>query len=217
MSIQQTYGQQMEQGQKYFHVYCQQRFNFLLRCLRFDMSDREERKKIDHLAPIWEISEMFVENCKNKYSEYCTVDESPVPFQGRCPFRQFMQNKTAKYRIKAFCLVDSTMFYTSQMEIYARKQPEVPYKLSNSSADVVKRLTQPISHTGRNVTFDNWFKRVTLAEEIMKEHKITIVGTIRKKTRGEHLQNSSTVNKEKKNPASLHSEMELLYHISLRR
>jgi hypothetical protein len=91
-----------------------------------------------------------------------------------------MHNKPAKYGIKVSCLVDSRMFYTSQMEIYARKQPEGPYKLSNSPADLVKRLIQTISHTGRNVTFDNWFSSVTLAEGILKEHKITIFGTVRK-------------------------------------
>ena len=69
------------------------------------------------------------------------------------------------------------------MEIYAGKQPEGSYKLSNSPADIVKRLIQPISHRGRNVTFDNWFTSVTLAEEILKEHKITIFGTIRKNKR----------------------------------
>ena len=180
MSIQQTYGQRMEQGQKYFH---EQRFKFLLRCLRFDnKSDREKRKKTDRLAPIREVFEMFADNCRNNYSisKYCKIDESLVPFQGRRPFRQFMQNKPAKYVIKVFCLVDSRMFYTSQMEIYAGKHPEGPYNLSNSLADVVKRLIQPISLTGRNVTFDNWFTSVTLAEEILKQHKITIVGTIRK-------------------------------------
>ena len=37
-------------------VLSEQRFKFLLRCLRFDKkSDREERKNIDHLAPIREI------------------------------------------------------------------------------------------------------------------------------------------------------------------
>ena len=37
-------------------VLLEQRFKFLLRCLRFDnKSDREEGKKIDHLAPIWGI------------------------------------------------------------------------------------------------------------------------------------------------------------------
>ena len=57
MSIQQSYGQRMEQGQKYFH---EQILKFLLRCLRFDSkSDREERKKNDRLAPIWEVFEMF--------------------------------------------------------------------------------------------------------------------------------------------------------------
>jgi hypothetical protein len=87
-----------------------------------------------------------------------------------------------------------------------------PYKLSNSPADLVKRLIQPISHTGRNVTYDNWFRSVTLAEEILKEHKITIVGTIRKNKR-EIPPELSTLKKEKKNPASSHSETELLYHI----
>ena len=61
--------------------------------------------------------------------------ESLVPFRGRRPFRQFMQNKP-KYGIKVFCLVDSRMFYTSQMEIYAEKNPEGPYNLSNSPADL---------------------------------------------------------------------------------
>ena len=80
-------------------VLSEQRFKFLLRCLRFNKSDREERKKINRLAPIWEIFEMFAENCRNNYriSEYCTIDESLVPFRRRCPFRQFMQKKPAKY------------------------------------------------------------------------------------------------------------------------
>ena len=86
----------------------------------------------------------------------------------------------SRLRVKVFCLVDSRMFYTSQMEIYPGKQPEGSYKLSNSPSDVVKRLIQPISHRGRKKTFDNWFTSVTLAEEILKEHKITIFGTIRK-------------------------------------
>ena len=94
-----------------------------------------------------------------------------------------MQNKPAKYGIKVFCLVDSRMFHTSQMEIYARKQPEDPFKPSNSPADLVKRLTQTISHTGRNVTFDSWFRSVTLVDKVLKEHKITIFGTIRKDKR----------------------------------
>ena len=84
------------------------------------------------------------------------------------------------------------------MEIYAGKQLEGPYKLSNSPADVVKRLIQPISHRGRNVTFDNWFTSVTLAEEILKEHKITTVGTIRKNKREIHPEFTNTTEREEK-------------------
>jgi hypothetical protein len=70
------------------------------------------------------------------------------------------------------------------MQIYSRKQPGGPYKLSYSPADLVKRLIQLISHAGRNVTFDNWFRNVTLAEEILKKNKITIVGNKKKKKEG---------------------------------
>ena len=50
------------------------RFNFLINCLRFDdKSTRLERKKTDPFAPIREILENFIQNCKACYnpSEIC--------------------------------------------------------------------------------------------------------------------------------------------------
>ncbi|KAJ0171538.1 hypothetical protein K1T71_013088 [Dendrolimus kikuchii] len=42
------------------------------------------------------------------------------------------------------------------LQLYAGKQPEGPYQLSNAASDVVKRLITPISGTGRNLTIVNW-------------------------------------------------------------
>ncbi|XP_015376737.1 PREDICTED: uncharacterized protein LOC107171020 [Diuraphis noxia] len=59
-------------------VMSKKRFLFLISCLRFDNSDtRTERKENDPLAPISEIFNEFIENCKLNYSlsSCVTVDE----------------------------------------------------------------------------------------------------------------------------------------------
>ena len=45
--------------------------------------------------------------------------------------------------------------YTFNLEIYAGKQPDGPYKVSNKPADVVKSLVEPINATVRNIGADN--------------------------------------------------------------
>lgn len=162
------------------------RFYFLLRALRFDdIRTREERKSIDNLAPIREIFEQFVQNCQAHYTpgEYLTIDEMLDAFRGRCKFRQYIKSKPARYGIKIFAMCDARVFYTSNLEIYAGKQPDGPYKVDNSAASVVKRLSTPISGTGRNITVDNYFTSVPLATELLQEHKLTLVGTLRKDKR----------------------------------
>lgn len=162
------------------------RFQFLLRALRFDdLDDREERKKHDKLAPIRKFFDGFVERCKANYAvcEFVTIDEMLEPFRGRCGFRQYMPNKPAKYGLKIFALVDSRSFYTYNLEVYVGTQPDGPYKVDNSASAIVQRLVQPISGTGRNVTVDNWFTSIPLALDLLRKHKLTITGTIRKNKR----------------------------------
>lgn len=67
------------------------------------------------------------------------------------------------------------------VEIYPGKQPnEGPYNLDNSGlAVVVQRLCEPIYNTGRNVTTDNWYTSVSLAEALLQKG-LTTIGTIRK-------------------------------------
>lgn len=161
------------------------RFLFLLRSLRFDNKDnRLDRKLEDKLAPIREILDEFVKNCLKNYSpgDCITIDETLVPFRGRCSFIQYIPNKPAKYGIKIFTLCDSKMFYVSNFEVYCGKQPPGRYELSNSPTDIVIRLVEPFKNKNRNLTTDNWYTSYPLAQKLLQKN-ITLVGTLKKNKR----------------------------------
>ncbi|XP_050063261.1 piggyBac transposable element-derived protein 4-like [Aphis gossypii] len=163
----------------------EKRFRFLVRCLRFDdVRDRAARKQFDKLAPIRDIFTLMVDNFQKYFcaSEYLTIDEQLLAFRGKCPFRQYIPSKPAKYGIKTFALVDPKTVYTLNLETYLGTQPDGPYKISNASRDVVLRLVEPIVGTNRNITGDNWFTSIPLITSL-KEKKLTYVGTIRKNKR----------------------------------
>ncbi|XP_030758010.1 piggyBac transposable element-derived protein 3-like [Sitophilus oryzae] len=164
-------------------VMSERRFHIILRAIRFDDSDtREERRDIDNLAPIRELFEHINQRCSACYTVgiFTTIDEMLEGFRGRCKFRQYIANKPAKYGIKIYSLADAKIFYTYNMEIYAGKQPEGPYNIPNDASSVVKRLIVPISKSGRNITMDNYFTSVPLVNELYTNHKLTVVGTLRK-------------------------------------
>lgn len=78
-----------------------------------------------------------------------------------------------------FALCDALTFYTSNIEIYCGKQPNGPFALSNTPSNIVDRLIDPIENSGRNLTVDNWYPSVPLADNLLKR-KITLVGTLKK-------------------------------------
>uniref|UniRef100_A0A1Y1K4Z8 PiggyBac transposable element-derived protein domain-containing protein n=1 Tax=Photinus pyralis TaxID=7054 RepID=A0A1Y1K4Z8_PHOPY len=170
-------------------IYCTMsynRFRFLIRCLRFDdINSREDRREIDKLAPIREVFEMFLQNCRKSVvpGPNLTIDEQLVAFRGRCPFRQYIPSKPAKYGIKIFALVDCDNMYTINLEIYAGVQPDGPYKVSNSPSDVVQRLVEVVKGTYRNITMDNWFSSIPLALDLKRDFKLTMLGTLKKNKR----------------------------------
>ena len=114
---------------------------------------------MDKLAPIREIFDNFLNNCKSAYTlyEYVTIDKKFKAFRGSCEFKQYISSKPNKYGIKIFALADAKCFYTCNIEVYVGQQPEGTFKVSNSPGAVVQRLYEPIKGTGRNVTMDNWF------------------------------------------------------------
>lgn len=161
------------------------RFQFLMRCVRFDdIRTRQERVQVDKLAAIRTLFEKF--NCNQKkcysHSAYITIDEKLEAFRGKCSFRQYIPSKPNKYGIKIFALCDAKLFYTSHMEVYVGKQPDGPFQKETTAKAVVERLSQHIYNSNRNVTTDNWFTSMELAESLTR-NKLTLLGTIRKNKR----------------------------------
>lgn len=101
------------------------RYLFLTKFLRFDnFETRTERKLVDKLAPIREVFDKLVLNCKealNPSSHVC-VDEQLVPFRGKAPFRVYMKSKPARYGIKIWALADCEYNYTINMQVYLGEQ-----------------------------------------------------------------------------------------------
>lgn len=132
--------------------------------------------------------EDFVQICQDSYNvgELTTLDEMLKAFRGRCKFRQYIANKPAKYVIKIYTLVDARTFFTNNLEIYPGKQPQGEYDLGNYVASVVKRMTKPIDKSGLNVTMDNYFMDITLANDLNSNHRLTTVETVCKNKRQLH-------------------------------
>lgn len=152
-----------------------------MRCCRFDDKEtRNERKQIDKLALVRNIFEKFVEKCKSNYcvGQNVTIDENEG-FRGKCPWRQYILSKPNKYGIKIFAMVASKFLYTANSEIFAGKQPDGPFHVSDSASDVVLRLAEPIFNSGRNITADNWFTSIQVVKDL-RTKKLSYVGTKRK-------------------------------------
>lgn len=164
------------------------RFEFLTNCLRFDdKNTREERRKVDRLAPIRELFDDVVNKSAEFYNstDCCTIDEQLLAFKGRCPFRMYIPNKPDKYGIKIVLLCDSKTFYMMNAEVYLgkkstpRSQPVADYYLQS--------LTSPIHGTNRNITCDNWFTSIPSATTLL-EKNITLIGTLRQNKKEIHLE-----------------------------
>lgn len=68
------------------------------------------------------------------HEEYCIIDEMLESYRGKCKFCQYIVNKPNKYGVKIFALIDSCVFYTINMEMYAAKQPIKPFLQNNIGA-----------------------------------------------------------------------------------
>jgi hypothetical protein len=159
------------------------RFIEILRYIRFESKHivneyRHEDKLIgiryvvDHLADLFRSS--------YRLSGCCAVDEMLSPFYGRCPFRQYIKEKLSKFGIKLWILSDCETYYCGNFEVYLGAKTVLGKKKREKGLGerVVKDLCNYIFDTGRNVTTDNYFTSISLAEDLLK-HKLTLLGTMR--------------------------------------
>ncbi|XP_067101197.1 piggyBac transposable element-derived protein 4-like [Osmerus mordax] len=148
--------------------------------LRFDdKRTRALRQETDHMAAFRYVWDCFLTNCRRRFipSDCVTIDEQLVPFRGRCRFLQYMPSKPAKYGIKIFWMCDARIPYAIDGMVYTGRQPGEEVQ-RNLGENIVRQLCYGIRQTGRNITMDNFFTSVPLAEKLL-EKNLTIVGTLR--------------------------------------
>jgi len=160
------------------------RFNFLTSTLRFDDKEtRSERRANDRLAPIRELRSEFISRCTANCSpsEHTAIDKQLLAFRGRCIFRMYIPSKPGKYGLKSVTFNDAKTFYLINAMPYIGK---LDIDKGESAREYyVRTLTSSIHNTGRNTTVDNWFTSVRLFDDMLKTHRCTMVGTIRKNKR----------------------------------
>jgi len=158
----------------------------ILSLLRFDdKNTREARRAADKFAPIRDLWNYFGEQCRTMYtpSPYLTVDEQLLGFRGRCPFRQYIKSKPDRYGIKLWLCADAETYYVYNLHPYLGREE----RRGNSTklpvgTEVVLSLVQPLEQSGRNITCDNFFTSVQLAD-LLYHKKLTLLGTVRKSNR----------------------------------
>ncbi|GBP61678.1 PiggyBac transposable element-derived protein 4 [Eumeta japonica] len=181
---------QMAQEEIYRCTMSKNRFETLLNCLRFDdASTRDERRSTDKAAPISELFDKLIQNCKEVCSigSYTCIDEMLVGFRGRCSFEMYITKKPNKYGLKIMGLTDAKNGYLADGYLYLGKDSDsqglpVEYQRLNKPTQAVLRLISSIEGTHRNVTVDNWFTSVELMN-ILKQKQLTLVGTLKKNKR----------------------------------
>lgn len=160
------------------------RFQEILRFIRFDDSaTRPERLKVDKAAAISEVFGLLNKALQSMFKPYecLTVDEQLYAYRGRLKFKQYIPSKPAKYGIKVFWLNDVRTAYPLQGILYKGKEADAERK-TNVGANIVLDLAKPYRKSGRNITADNFFIDLFLAQTLTKWN-LTLVGTVRKSKR----------------------------------
>jgi len=157
------------------------RFQQISRAIRFDDAHyRREHRSDDKLAPVRNVFEMWETTLSDAFvpSENVTVDEQLLTYRGRVPFKQYIPSKPGKYGIKLWMLCDSRTSYVLRLQVYSGRQPGQERE-QNQGERVVLQLTEGLAGSGRNVTVDNFFCSLGLAQKLLKK-KTTLLGTMRK-------------------------------------
>lgn len=114
-----------------------------------------------------------------------SIDESTIPFAGRCSYLQYNAAKPAKRGIKTYVRTCATSAYCQQISIYLGKNHEVA-SANGSVFDTVWKLVKPISGKYFCIYFDNWYTSIPLLR-FLYSRRTYAAGTIRQNRK--HLPN----------------------------
>ena len=159
------------------------RFELLTKYLRFDLTNtRQTRRLQTKFAPLGTIFDMWEQKLSRPFIpyEYVTVDETLVPFRGRCSFKQYMPSKPAKYGLKFWCLCDAKTAYCLRMRPYLGTDHGA-VRATGLGRTVVLDLTERLD-AGRTVVTDNFFTSLELLRDL-RGRNLGLVGTVRKNRR----------------------------------
>ena len=157
-------------------------FKTIMKHLRFDdASDRSSRRISDKFCLVSEIWKDFIQNCQKCYVPDfdLTIDEQLFPCKTRCPLIQYMPNKRDKFDIKFWLLTDAKSKYLCNGKPYLGKDP-ARKKGTDLPADVCLSLLKPYFNKGYNVTTDNYFSSLSLANSLLSK-KLQFLGQFESK------------------------------------
>ena len=153
--------------------------------MRFD--DPQRRNRGDPLAPVRGVLDEVNSQLAINYVPGCfmTVDEQLIEFHGRVKFKQYIPSKPGKFGIKVFWIVDAENTFPLKSLVYIGKDTlseEERMEASTLGEAVVMNLAEPFIGCGWNITADNWFTDLTLAQKLL-QRRTTFVGTVRNNRR----------------------------------
>ncbi|XP_052863613.1 piggyBac transposable element-derived protein 3-like [Anopheles cruzii] len=195
------------------------RFHFVLRSLRFDDPvTAADDLEADKLAPIRAIYERIVNNFHKYYrpTRHLALDEQITFFKGVCDFRVNFPIPQNRSGFKFHLLVDCTIPYTCNMEIFLPNNHE-PYNLSNAPEDVALRMTESVQGKNKIVTLGANFATLEVIKKLHEKRTMTI-GEVNKSCPS--IPKAFKVAKRHEDSSTLvayHESVKLISHVSKRR
>ena len=91
-----------------------------------------------------------------------------TPFRGKCPFRMYIPNKSAKYCINLFIVNDADFQYLLDSYPYLGKanSPVLGSGENQGEFFTMKLMEANLIKAGRTICCDNWFTLLHLAQTL---------------------------------------------------
>ena len=97
------------------------------------------------------------------------MDEQLMPLKSRCSFLTFMPNKPDKYGVKFWVLAEVETKYVPNINIYLGAQEKEQRFGAPLAVSVVVNLCKHNKRKGYNITCDNFFNSIPVADKLARD------------------------------------------------